>query len=191
MRDAADRPHALAEVALLHAGFAAVVRRRGRGGLAWVGASWALASTHLGLLGARRSIGAATVVTLLRANLPALAPDAGRWLGAAALCSDLADGRLARARHTETVFGRYADELADTAFYTWYACRQEPSRPLRAAALAAWAAPVVALTSASVARGRMVDPPRPAVARPAAALQAVLALRALLRPAPAITRSRS
>lgn len=91
------------------------------------------------------------MVTLLRANLPALAPEAGRWLGAAALGLDLADGRLARARHTETVFGHYADALADTAFWTWYARRHEPSRLLRAAALAAWAAPVVAVSSVSVA----------------------------------------
>jgi phosphatidylglycerophosphate synthase len=185
--DAAARPYALVEVAVLHAGFAVVARRRGRAGLGWVGASGVLAATHLGLLGARRSVGAATAVTLLRANLPAFAPEAGRWLGAAALGLDLADGRLARAGRTETVFGQYADALADTAFWTWYAYRQEPSRLLRAAALATWAVPVLAVTTLSVARGRMVDPPRPAVARPAAAMQAVLALRALLRrPAPAV-----
>jgi hypothetical protein len=58
--------------------------------------------------------------------------------------------------------------------------RAKPSKRLRAAALLAWVIPVAAVTSASVKRGRMVDAPRPALLRPAAALQAALTLRALL-----------
>jgi hypothetical protein len=49
-------------------------------------------------------------------------------------------------------------------------------------ALAVWAAPVAAVTAASIRRGRMLDAPRPVVLRPAAAMQAVVAVRALMRP---------
>jgi hypothetical protein len=52
---------------------------------------------------------------------------------------------------------------------------------VRIAALATWAAPVVIVTTASIGRGRMMDVPRPAVLRPAAAMQALVAARAVLR----------
>lgn len=180
MRDAAMRPRALAEVTALHAVFAAVAPRHGRG-RGWVAMSWLLAATHLGLLEHRDRISTADVLTLARANLPALAPDAPAWLAPTALLTDLADGRLARAHATTTVFGHYADTFADAAFWTWYAHRHEPSNPVRIAALAAWVAPVIAVTVTSVATGRMVPAPRPVWVRPAAAMQALLAIRALRR----------
>jgi hypothetical protein len=189
---AAARPRAAAEVTALHAvlfGLTRVARparasgsRQQAGrcrGRAWVTVSWLLAITHLGLLGERRSLGLANVLTLARACLPALGP--GRWSAAAAVASDLLDGRLARGRGEVTAFGAYADSLADTAFWTWFAARYEPSRVLRAAVLATWAAPAAAVTGASLARGRMAEAPRPAVIRPAAALAAVLAARAVRR----------
>jgi hypothetical protein len=77
-----------------------------------------------------------------------------------------------------TPFGFYADALADAAFWTWFALHREPDPRVRAAALAAWAAPVLAVTAISVARGRMVEAPHPVWLRPAAGMQAVLALRA-------------
>ncbi|GAB2767583.1 hypothetical protein [Streptomyces bullii] len=52
---------------------------------------------------------------------------------------------------------------------------------MRAAALAAWATPVVAVTALAVRRGSMPERPRPALLRPAAAMQAVVAVRHFLR----------
>jgi hypothetical protein len=43
--------------------------------------------------------------------------------------------------------------------------------------------PVAAVTAISVQRGRMLDAPRPVLLRPAAMMQAVVAVRALVRPA--------
>jgi hypothetical protein len=77
------------------------------------------------------------------------------------------------------MFGFYADSLADAAFWTWLGVRHEPSRCLRAATLAAWVAPVLAVAAASVAKGEMVQSPRAMLLRPAAAMQVVLALRTL------------
>jgi hypothetical protein len=77
------------------------------------------------------------------------------------------------------MFGFYADSLADAAFWTWLGMRREPSRWLRAASLAAWGVPVIAVTAASLGKGEMVDSPRPALLRPAAAMQVVLAVRTL------------
>jgi hypothetical protein len=148
----------------------------------WVAASWTLAAMHLGLLEERRSLGAANLVTLTRANLPAIGEGLGRWAGAAALLSDLADGRLARRCRAESRFGAYADSLADAAFWTWAALRREQNRTVRTLALATWAAPVGAVALASLARGRMIDPPRPALLRPAVALQVVLAVRGAVNP---------
>jgi hypothetical protein len=173
---AVARPWAAAEVTALHVLYLVAARRDGR---AWVATSWALSITHLGLLGQRRTLGCANRLTLTRANVPAFG--GGRMLGAAAIATDLADGWLARRRDQVTAFGAYADSMADAAFWVWFAARHEPSRGLRAAALTAWAVPVIAVTSVSLARGRMADPPRPAMLRPAAALQAVLAVRALRR----------
>jgi hypothetical protein len=45
--------------------------------------------------------------------------------------------------------------------------------------MGAWATPVLAITVAAIVRGTMIDPHRPSVLRPAAAMQAVLAVRAL------------
>jgi hypothetical protein len=171
-----SHPRALVEVTLLHAVLAAVGRRKRK---AWTLTSWALAATHLGMLEHRRSIGLASVVTLTRANLPVLGDH--RLIALVALGTDLADGRIARRLGAVSPFGSAADSLADAAFWVWFVHRHEPSRRVRAAALAAWAAPVVAITVASVRRGQMVDAPRPSMLRPAAALQAILTARAVLR----------
>jgi CDP-alcohol phosphatidyltransferase len=176
---AAQRPRAAAEVTVLHAVLLLLGRDRGRACRMWTGLSWLLAVTHLGLLGQRRSLGAANAVTLARGCLPALA--AGRWTGPAVLAADVLDGQLARRRGEATVFGSYADTLADAAFWTWFAARHEPSRTLRAAAVAAWAAPAAAVAVLSVARGQMADVPRPALVRPAAPLAVLLVVRACVR----------
>ena len=171
------RPRALAEVTVLHAVLALVAGRRRR---RWTLVSWLLAASHLGMLENRQSLGLPNAVTLLRANLAATGGPA-RWLPVAALASDLLDGRLARRMGSETAFGAQADSLADVAFWTWFVLRHEPSRSVRIGALAAWAAPVAVVTIASIGRGQMVDAPRPAVLRPAAAMQVVVATRAVLR----------
>jgi hypothetical protein len=174
VRQARLRPRALAEITALHAGFG-VLARRAR---VWTVVSWALAATHLGMLEGRGSIGWANAITLTRANLPTLA---GRWwVPVLALGSDVADGRLARGLGTSSPFGASADALADAAFWVWFALRHEPSRPVRIAALLTWVVPVIAVTAGSVGRGRMVDAPRPALLRPAAAMQAILAVRAVV-----------
>jgi hypothetical protein len=173
----ASHPRAATEVTALHAAFLCVAphHRRARW---WVGTSWAMAITHLGLLGARRSMGWPNAISLARANLPVTGRILGRWLGVAALVSDNLDGTLAR-RAGPTMFGFYADSLADAAFWTWFGGRRDPSRLVRGAALAAWAAPVIAVGAASIAKGEMVDSPHPLFLRPAAAMQAMVALRAL------------
>jgi hypothetical protein len=175
IRQARQRPRALAEITALHAGFAVLAR----GGRVWTVVSLALAATHLGMLEGRRSIGWADAITLTRANLPTLAD--GWWLPMLALGSDVADGRLARGLGTTSPFGAAADALADAAFWAWYARRHEPSRTVRAAAVLAWVAPVLTVTTISVSRGQMIDSPRPVVLRPAAALQAALTVRAVRR----------
>jgi hypothetical protein len=172
-------PRAAAEITLLHGAFLAAGRRRGRW---WVATSWVMAVTHLGLLGRRRSIGWPNAISLARANLVVTGAPLGRWLGVVAALSDKADGTLAR-RQGPTMFGFYADSLADAAFWTWLGSRRDPSRAVLAASVAAWAAPVAAVTAASIAKGEMVESPRPALLRPAAAMQVVLALRALRPPA--------
>jgi hypothetical protein len=174
-RQAAAHPRAAAELTVLHAGFALAGRGRGRW---WIVISWLMAVTHLGLLGDRRSVGWPNVISLARANLPVTGGPLGRWVGVAAVVSDKLDGTLAR-RTGPTMFGFYADSLADAAFWTWLGIGHEPSRWLRVASLAAWAAPVVAVTVASFGKGEMVEGPRPMLLRPAAVLQIVLAVRAL------------
>lgn len=173
IRQAAAHPRAAAELTLVHGALLAVAPGR-----RLVATSWLLCLAHLGTLGERSSIGAATTVTLLRANLPALGDRSGHWFGLLALATDVADGRLARGLASETMFGGYADALADAAFWTWFAIRYEPNRWLRTAAIVAWAAPVAAIAAASITRGRFVAIPRSRVFRPAAALQLVLAIRA-------------
>jgi phosphatidylglycerophosphate synthase len=138
-------------------------------------ASWAMAITHVGLLGpGERSIGPATALTLLRANLPP-----GRWSPVVAIATDVADGFLAR-RTTSTAFGAYADGLADVAFWTGQVWAREPSRALRVAATAAWLLPLSVTGAAYFASGRTIDYPRPfLVRRMMAGLQCLLAARAL------------
>ncbi|WP_234363564.1 CDP-alcohol phosphatidyltransferase family protein [Streptomyces sp. TN58] len=180
LRQAARRPAALAELTALHAVLftLAIGRRPGR---RWVSVSWALSAIHLGLLEGRTHLSAADVLTLIRANLPALPGGASRWSGALAIAGDLADGRLARHQGTASPFGDYADTFADAAFWTWLTLTHEPSRPLRAAAVAAWALPIATVTAIAIRRGTMPERPRPTLLRPAAAMQAVVAVRHLLR----------
>nr|CEL17497.1 hypothetical protein [Kibdelosporangium sp. MJ126-NF4] len=121
----------------------------------------------------------ANVITLTRANLPTLTT--GWAAPVVALASDRADGRLARKLGTQSPFGAAADSLADAAFWAWFVLRHEPSRRVRAVALLVWVAPVIAVTATSVGRGQMVNAPRPTIVRPAAAMQAALAVRAILR----------
>ncbi|SDN35740.1 CDP-alcohol phosphatidyltransferase, partial [Lentzea albidocapillata subsp. violacea] len=179
------RPRALAEITVLHLVFAAAGRHKRP---VWTVLSWMLAVTHLGMLEHHRSLGLANVITLTRANLPTLTT--GWAVPVVALASDLADGRLARGLGTQSPYGAAADSLADAAFWAWFALHHEPSHRIRAAALLAWVVPVIAVTTTSVGRGRMVDAPRPVLVRPAAAMQAVLALRAVLRRAGRIRSSR-
>ncbi|GAA3788072.1 CDP-alcohol phosphatidyltransferase family protein [Streptomyces chiangmaiensis] len=179
LRQAARRPRALGEATLLHGLLLAVARDRD--GRAWVATSWTLTVLHLGLLEQRDRLSPADALTLLRGNLPATAIGSCRWSGLLALTSDLADGRLARRRATVSPFGDYAGSLADAAFWTWLVLRHEPSCTGQAAAIASWAAPVVTVTAVAVRRGTMPERPRPALLRPAAAMQAVLALRHILR----------
>jgi CDP-alcohol phosphatidyltransferase len=173
----AVHPRAAVEATALHGAFLLLGRNRRRTAW-WVGTSWAMAVTHLGLLGRRRSVGWPNAISLARANLPVTGDRLGDWLGLAALATDKLDGTLAR-RSGPTMFGFYADSLADAAFWIWFGTRRDPSRLVRAATLAAWAAPVAAVGAASIAKGEMVAAPRPTLLRPAAALQAVLAVRAL------------
>lgn len=177
---AARRPRALAEVTALHGVLHALAAGR-RPGRRWVAASWTLAVLHLGMLEHRNRLTTADALTLVRANLPALPGGAGRVSGVLAICLDLADGRLARHQGTTSPFGEYADTFADAAYWMWLTARHEPSRTVRAAAVAAWALPVVAVTGLAVHRGTMPERPRPVLLRPAAALQAVVALRHLTR----------
>lgn len=174
IRQAGAHPRAAAELTLIHGSLFAVAPGR-----RWVAASWLLCLAHTGLLGERSSIGAATTVTLLRANLPALGDRSRRWLGLVALATDIADGRIARRLAAESMFGGYADALADAIFWTWFAIRYEPNRCLRTAAIVAWAAPAGGIAAVSIARGRFVAIPRSRVLRPAAALQLALAIRAV------------
>ncbi len=171
---ARDHPRAVVEATALHVAFG---MRAERGHRRWVATSWLMTVTHLGMLGPASSLGAANAVTLVRANLPAMAITTP-WLAAAAILADRADGILAR-RVGPTQFGHYADSLADSAFWGWFAYRHETDRRLLVTAAVAWVAPVAAVTALSFGRGRMVDVPRPAGLRPAAAMQLVLAARAI------------
>ncbi|MDQ6899557.1 MAG: CDP-alcohol phosphatidyltransferase family protein [Candidatus Dormibacteraeota bacterium] len=149
----------------------------------WVIGSWLLAWSHVGLLGDQpRSLGVANLLTLLRANLPALRGSHSAWLASAALGSDLADGWIARAGSRETAFGAYADAVADLAFWTWYAWRHEPSRLLRGLAWSLWLAPAAAITVGYFVAARSIDAPRPQGIRvTSAAFQVLLVARAWCR----------
>ncbi len=52
---------------------------------------------------------------------------------------------------------------------------------MKALTFAAWSAPVVAIAAASVTKGRMLDVPRSARLRPAAAMEVFIGIRAILR----------
>jgi hypothetical protein len=179
-------PRAAAEITALHGVFLVLAGGRGR---RWIATSWLMAITHLGLLGRRRSIGWANVISLTRANLAVIGAPLGPWVGVVAAMSDKLDGTLAR-HFRPTMFGFYADSLADAAFWTWAGARRDPSRLVLAASVAAWAAPVVAVTAASIAKGEMVESPQPALLRPAAAMQVILAVRAVHNRRPVETPER-
>jgi len=176
LEQVAAHPQAASELSLLHAAFAVLAPPRRR---RWVGASWLLAITHLGLLGPARSLGAPSTLSLARANLPAVATGSP-WVCLAALASDKADGALAR-RLGPTQFGHYADSLADAAFWAWFAARHETDRRVLAAAALAWLAPVAAVGALSIGRGHMVEVRRSRWLRPAAAMQVLLTVRAFRR----------
>lgn len=179
-RQAARRPRALGQITALHCLLLAPAGQRspGRG---WVAASWALGVVHLGLLEERDRLAPADALTLIRGNLPATAVGSSRWSGLLAIALDVTDGHLARKQGTVSPFGDYADSFADAAFWTWLTLRHEPSRTVRAAAIAAWAVPVVTVTAIGLHRGSMSERPRPALLRPAAAMQGIVALRHLVR----------
>lgn len=154
-QQAAAHRRAFLELTLLHL---ALTRGRPR---AWPLVSWLLAVTHLGLLGdQQRGPLVANHLSLLRANLPSIAPSAGRWPAGVALLTDLLDGRLARARKEETAFGAYADPLADLVFWTWFVFRHEPNMWIRAATVIAWPLPAAVITAGYFVRARTLDYPR-------------------------------
>ncbi|WP_049822038.1 CDP-alcohol phosphatidyltransferase family protein [Arthrobacter sp. H41] len=172
------RPQALLEVTALHVLLGVCA---GAPGWKWVMVTWSLAASHLGLLEGRKSLGPANIITLMRANLPALENSLGRWVPVLALISDFVDGKLARATGTETSFGQYADFFADTALWTWFSMHYESSRTVRTATFTAWSLPVVLVAFVSFARGRMIDVPRSWWFRPAAAVQVLLGARMIRR----------
>ncbi|MBT2674105.1 CDP-alcohol phosphatidyltransferase family protein [Streptomyces sp. ISL-14] len=179
VRQAARRPRALAQITALHGLLLSLTRTRQE--RRWVATSWALGALHLGLLEHRDRLSPADALTLIRGNLPATAVGSSRVSGVLAIASDFADGRLARHQATESPFGDYADSFADAAFWTWLVLWHEPSRTVRAAAIAAWALPIATVTALAVSRGAMPERPRPALLRPAAAMQGIVAVRHLSR----------
>lgn len=176
--EARKRPRALAEATLVHAAVGALAGREGR---AWLLTSWLMTVTHLGMLEQRCTLGAPNLLTVARAALPAAATRLGGALPVLALATDFVDGKLARRTGTVTRFGTQGDYLADTALWTWFVLKHEPSRAWQVAAFAAWAVPVAALTVVSVARGGVVDLPRSAWLRPAAAAEVLIGARAVAR----------
>jgi phosphatidylglycerophosphate synthase len=165
------RPAAAFEVTALHALAAA------SGSWPWPLASWFLSITHLGLLGESDTLGWPNRLSLLRALLPALAPDS-RWASVVALATDFADGRLAR-RGDESAFGAFADPIADGAFWSWFALRWEPNRLLRWAPITLFALSAAGISAAYFSRGRAIDYPRPVAIRYlSAGIQILLTLRA-------------
>jgi CDP-alcohol phosphatidyltransferase len=167
-------PRATVEVTLVHLLLAVLLPRS----LLRVAASCLLAVTHLGLLGRERSIGPATVLSLVRGNLPA-----ERLTPVAAIGTDLADGWLAR-RAGPTAFGAYADSLADAAFWTRQAWTRERIPALRAAVVGLRLVPPLVIAGAYFALGRTVDYAHPLIVRwTGAGLQCLLAARAATAPA--------
>jgi len=84
---------------------------------------------------------------------------------------------------TTTPFGRHADPLADTAFWTWFTFTDpgRGSRTVQTAVALTWLAPILSVTATSIARGHMIEPPRPRWIRPAVTLQLLLATHELQR----------
>ena len=165
------RPAAAIEVTVLHLLASA-------GNRSWAFGSWLLCITHMGLLGERSTLGWPNRLTLLRALLPSFAPNS-RWTSLVAMATDLADGRLAR-RGEESVYGAFADPIADGAFWSWFALRWEPNRGLRWVPLTVFAASVAGIAAAYFARGRTIDYPRlVAIRYLSAAAQILFTLRAM------------
>jgi len=166
------RPTAAAELTAIHLAAAAAGSRR------WALTSWFLCITHLGLLGDSPSLGWPNRLTVLRALLPSLAPNA-RWTSVAALATDFADGGLARARG-QSAFGAFADPLADGVFWSWYTMRWERNRWWRWVPMALFGGSATAIAVAYFARGRTIDYPRLlAVRYLSAVMQITLAVRTL------------
>lgn len=174
----AAHPRAAAEMALAHA----AVALSGSPRRAVIGAATAL--THLGLLGPARSVGPATAISVARGHLIALRGVDRDVLAVVAGLSDKLDGFVAR-RRGPTMFGFYADAVADCAFWTEYGLRDE-SAAVRAGTLGAWLLPLGVTMASSFASGRLVEPLTPAVLRPGAGMQIVLTARAGMRVARAV-----
>ena len=177
-------PRAARDLLTVHLALFALSRRP------WVGASLVLCATHLGLLAADDGLSTADLVSLLRANLPALLP-ASRWTVAVAALSDGLDGWLARRTRRETAFGAYLDGLADVAFWTWFSTRREPNPALRILGLSFWALPAMGITAAYFVEGRSIDYPRLGLVRQVSAIvQLAFALRALNTGVALVSQSR-
>ena len=166
-------PRAARDLLVAHLALFAVTRKP------WVGVSFVFCATHLGLLGDDDRLGPANLVSLVRANLPAVLP-ASRWSVPVAAFSDGLDGWLARRTRRETAFGAYLDGLADVAFWSWFSIKREPKPALRILGLAFWTLPAVGITAAYFVTGRTIDYPRLRLVRQfSAVVQAALALRSL------------
>ena len=169
LEQVAAHPRAALEVVGIFSSLAAL-----RGARLRTSAACMLAITHLGLLGERRSIGLANMLSLVRAGLPAR-----RWAVLVAVGTDLADGLVAR-RSGPTAFGSYADPLADLAFWTAVASHGRIGKLERILIAGLWAAPAAMITATYFVAGRSIDYPRPLLVRRASAVtQALLAIRLL------------
>lgn len=175
---AATRPRAVVEATSLHLLIAALSPAKSR---SWVFCSFFLTMTHLGMLGEKRRLGLPNMITLVRANLPVFDSRLGPAIPLIALVSDFLDGKLARASASVTAFGTHADFFSDTAVWTWFTLRKEPSTVVRSAVFAAWLIPILAMTALSVGRGRIIDLPRSRWVRPSAAVEIIIGGRAVLR----------
>lgn len=149
----------------------------------WNIASWWMSWTHLGLLGdADVPLGWPNRLTILRGLLPALLPAAGPLPAVLAMATDFADGRLARGQGQSSALGAFADPLADSLFWTWFALREEPNRTLKALSLLLWLGPTAGLTLAYFTRARALGIPSRISLRPiSAAMQVLLTVRSVRR----------